>query len=315
LKKLLLLLPFLFSFSAKSQTSVYHPFPDSNATWCREYYFGDGTFCTEGSTSIYMNGDTLIETTLYHRLLTYDETRTYLCFSWSFWGANAFTATYYIRQDTAIKKVWLYDASINADVTFYDFNIQLGDTLDTSQVWWAAQGPWPPAVITSIDSVLIDGQYRTRYNYGNVSTFLERDTSIIEGIGGMSGLMNPPMGFESGSHMYLFTQNSQTLYLDTMGWQPSLACYDFTSEIIETSANSGLSVFPNPFHSTTTIQLPHSFSKSTLKIYNTLGSLVNEQSISGKSAVINREGLRDGIYFFHIVNEKGESAGGKFVVE
>jgi hypothetical protein len=102
-------------------------------------------------------------------------------------------------------------------------------------------------------------------------------------------------------------------YFEFNGGQDSILCLMIGIETLQ-KQKFDCSLSPNPFHSTTTLQLPYSFSKGTLKIYNTLGSLVKEQSLTGQSAVITREGLRDGIYFV-VVSEGENEWRGKVVVE
>jgi hypothetical protein len=46
-----------------------------------------------------------------------------------------------------------------------------------------------------------------------------------------------------------------------------------------------------------------------------LGGEVKRQKITSQTTVINRDGMADGIYLFRVINERGESMGGKFVVE
>jgi hypothetical protein len=85
--------------------------------------------------------------------------------------------------------------------------------------------------------------------------------------------------------------------------------------INEISNPDGFHLYPNPIHSSSIINLPSdNLYKTTLKIYNTLGSLVKEQIISGQSAVISREGLENGIYFIRVSSDEGEWVG-KVVVE
>jgi PKD repeat protein len=74
--------------------------------------------------------------------------------------------------------------------------------------------------------------------------------------------------------------------------------------IDDLQGNNRVHFSPNPFHSTTTLHLNNISPQATLKIYNTLGSLVKEQSITSENTVITREGLSDGIYF--VVVSSGE---------
>jgi hypothetical protein len=94
----------------------------------------------------------------------------------------------------------------------------------------------------------------------------------------------------------------------------------------ETERESAISIFPNPFHTVATINvLPiangstkHSrlLSGAQLKIYNSLGALMRtEHIINLTSYVLHRNSLPDGLYFFQLHGEHGETIGaGKFVI-
>jgi hypothetical protein len=98
--------------------------------------------------------------------------------------------------------------------------------------------------------------------------------------------------------------------------------YDFwvvklsaANEIAETTNdNFYFTLFPNPFHTSTTLYLNKDFSKAELKIYNLLGELVKRQMITGKSTLINRDGMGEGIYFV-LVNDGEREWTGKIVVQ
>ena len=71
MKKLLLLFSTMLTLFANGQTSVYHPFPDSNAVWnihFQLYCFANGT--GDENYSITISGDTLINSQTYHKLTT-----------------------------------------------------------------------------------------------------------------------------------------------------------------------------------------------------------------------------------------------------
>src|SRR6185295_13242711 len=72
MKKLYLILFIGISFGAKGQTSVYHPFPDSNAVW--NVHVNDRIICGflphsyDYYYSYSLNGDTTINGMIYHKL-------------------------------------------------------------------------------------------------------------------------------------------------------------------------------------------------------------------------------------------------------
>ena len=84
-------------------------------------------------------------------------------------------------------------AEASEEYLAYDFNLTVGDTVPSPHLITGNPSiPEPNFVIQSIDSVLISGSYRKRYN-------LDPVRYIIEGIGSSIGLLNPLDYVYSGS--------------------------------------------------------------------------------------------------------------------
>ncbi len=79
--------------------------------------------------------------------------------------------------------------------------------------------------------------------------------------------------------------------------------------------NISTQIFPNPFHSTATIEINSNFENSELIIFNILGVKTKSQKIFSSKAIINREFLQNGIYFYQVNFENGSVVKGKFVVD
>jgi len=310
MKKLLLFFSFsvALSFSSKAQTSVYHPFPDSDAYWCQTDKWFDGTCDGNENYTIFFNGDTTIGSHVYHKLAKSGYGYSTLC------GPNGNGYYYYnyiaaIRQDTLQKKVWIYNDGTHSDTILYDFNLQIGDTLDQSKVYWAVYGGGQGHVIVSIDSILISGQYRKRYNYSACQFYLP-DSSIIEGVGSTSGLMSAPSCGEYSSYLNNFVRNVKVFPDST-----SFGCYINTAVNSLSEKNISITLSPNPFHSTSTLSILDSrFTKGDLKIYDVMGRLVRQQVISNQATIINRNDLSNGLYFYRLSNSEGLMLTGKLVV-
>src|SRR5436189_2605914 len=70
MKKLIILILIFVSNSSKAQTSVYHPFPDSNAIW-NIHYFEPCGFYFDQQEKLYsylIQGDTSISGNTYHKI-------------------------------------------------------------------------------------------------------------------------------------------------------------------------------------------------------------------------------------------------------
>jgi len=75
---------------------------------------------------------------------------------------------------------------------------------------------------------------------------------------------------------------------------------------LQESNYEALTIFPNPFSSTTTIQTKGNLNNATLVISNACGQTVKRfEHLSGQSVSISRDDLPNGLYFFRL--EEGET--------
>ena len=144
-----------------SQTSIYHPFPDSGAVWnvirptgCGPMSFGYNT----ANHSFQMQGEEIINDTVYSRIVVPQVIhRAYMCGGFETYSVPGYFAGL-IRQDTLQKKV--YYRYNNRDTLLYDFTLEIGDTVKS----FLSNGDFfQPDVVLSIDSVLIGNSYRKRW--------------------------------------------------------------------------------------------------------------------------------------------------------
>lgn len=70
-----------------------------------------------------------------------------------------------------------------------------------------------------------------------------------------------------------------------------------SNNILSDGINNSLSVYPNPFKTSTTILLPSEIKNSNLTIYNIFGQKVKTINVSGCKINIDRDDLPGGIYF------------------
>jgi len=306
MKKLLLLFLLSFALSAKAQTSVYHPFPDSDAVWNIDYQQYSISFqCTlyESQYSYIIDGDTSINGHNYHKLWTpvvFHDT----C-NGGFFCCGGYNGC--IRQDTTMKKVFYIPSYDSTEQLLYDFNLQVGDTIKGFLTRTCGG-----TKVTGLDSILINHNYRKRWN-------LNYGLNIIEGIGANNGLLEGLCSIlcDCQSMLMCFTQNNIILYADSSFpfYDLQRRCDVITSTNNLTKKNSSITLSPNPFHSTSTLSIFDSrFTKGDLKIYDLMGGLVQQQIITNQSTIINRNGLCDGLYFYRLSNSEGLMLTGKFVV-
>ena len=76
-----------------------------------------------------------------------------------------------------------------------------------------------------------------------------------------------------------------------------------------------ISVYPNPFSSSTTLRTTTEFQESTLMVYNSYGLIVKQiNNITGQIINFQRDNLPAGIYFIRMINEKNEITKSKFII-
>lgn len=279
----------------QAQSGNYHPFPDSNATWNWHFYADHCApftlFDEEYSYSI--PGDTLINSVLYHKIvIQFIQNNNSSCGVFNYVGYKGC-----IRQSIIDKKVYCILPNDTVEHLIFDFNLNVGDTIPTI--------PYPcnsKIIVSHVDSVLIGTTYRRRW----LGSYLE----IIEGIGANVEFLNPMCELIDGLTGLLtcFRQNGTTIYPDS-----SFNCSVITNINSISNKFSFVKLFPNPFHSSTTVLT--SVEKATMEIYNSFGEFVRVLIISNYSTIINRNSLSDGIYFYRLSNDKGKIASGKFVIE
>ncbi|MBK7850646.1 MAG: T9SS type A sorting domain-containing protein [Bacteroidetes bacterium] len=81
-------------------------------------------------------------------------------------------------------------------------------------------------------------------------------------------------------------------------------------------SHPGFQISPNPFHTSTWLQVTSEFASANLNIFDAKGSLIRAERISNqKTYVLNRNELQNGIYFLQLVNESGQMMNAKIVVE
>jgi hypothetical protein len=256
MKRALLLSPFILCNLLWGQ-SPYRPFPEADAGWGEEVSWlqpltncGDYSWVS-CSRPVYFDGDTVINGTTYHRLLSNG-----LCYwqltgmpfplppwcSWSGSYAEPQGLFALIRQDTTARRVYLYDMQDEQEKLLYDFTIGLGPYPDTYN------NVMPGMLqVVALDSMeLNDGWHRTWVLgvewQGNLTD--SAFCTIIEGVGSTYGLLYalaPP--FESGSMLYCHNRAGDTVY--PLG---ELACALNVGTAEAPPTMEPIRAWPNPVH-------------------------------------------------------------------
>ena len=287
MKKLFFFLLILWANIIIAQTTIYHPFPDSNAQW--NIYFSvygwPGTY--EEFYSIKMSGDTLINSLPYHKLFTpYIQT--------SGKSKNIQISTGYngaIRQDTLNRKVYIIPPFEFAEQLLYDFTMHVGDTV---QGYIETFG-YPKDVVISIDSVLIGNNYRKKWNIN-----LSYQISLIEGVGSTYGLIetSPGQGADFPDiSISCFRQNDVTIYPDTL-----TNCELITSINPIAVNNDLINVYPNPSNGSFHIELDQSINVKKVQVADLIGNIIFQVE-KNIPATLFVENLPNGIYILSIIDQ------------
>lgn len=106
--------------------------------------------------------------------------------------------------------------------------------------------------------------------------------------------------------------NSVLNQLDSIGC-PSVVG---VNDLFKTS-NNGIRIYPNPFGSRTTIEFENLNSgKYVLTLYNSTGQLVRKiDNITTGKIVLEKQGLSNGFYFFHLMDNNGIVGHEKLIIE
>lgn len=284
MKNLLLLLTIVIGFTAKSQTSVYHPFPTGNANWVYQYY-DDFHNPTNYFGSYSITGDTILSGNSY-KIISGCAAQ-FGCNSGALRDSNK---VIYFRPDTS-----------SIDYVLYNFNLSLGDTI--IHPFGGAICSNDTVTITQVDSVLTSDGYHRVLALSSFATW-------VEGIGSISYLFQPAnvLCLSGNDILQCMITNSGFTY------PPGIS-----SCILSISEQSRLTdkfvISPNPFHFDSHLNLDSEFTNSILKIYNTDGLLLREERILNQNSLtLNRYTLNNGIYFLQLISQRGEMKTAKFVV-
>jgi len=300
---LLCLLIMLMGIQSNAQTKIYHPFPDTNSVWSTAYYYrsqegpGPGP-CYDAlvhfSRSYIQSGDTTINNIPYNKLYLNEQ-------RWISWvmppcGFNTFPGTITtgifkggLRNDIPNKKVYYYDATQKKECLLYDFGLKIKDTAWNCGKVNTMGGLY--VIITSIDSVLIGNKYHKKFNYDGTST-----STIVEGVGGLTGLLEPRAFFEDGGSLTCFSVLGQPLY----HYNSAPDCG--VVGINETLASNGFEIYPNPSRGIFMIESSQKI--SSIEVLNVTGELVFSVSGNHIRETINLSSQPAGMYFFKLRTEQ-----------
>ncbi|MCW3085993.1 MAG: hypothetical protein JWP12_3359 [Bacteroidetes bacterium] len=307
----IILLLILFTVQGLAQISVYKPFP-TYGRWNVETVgpydpSGGGPAPLTYKYEIFeSNGDTVIGSYTYKIVRLSQRTITG---PGPFPPYSPWTFSFAYRNDIPAKQVYIYTnipdhyqagtliPAHYQDTLFYDFNLNVGDTLKESYVFNpldTGSYTYSRRIVASIDSVLICGEFHKQFNF----VCDDFSDELVEGMGFADHFMHT---FE--------TCPFEPVYLSTTTFSCTLTSANDPQNI----PTDNVSIFPNPASSTIqlsdtkNIVLPFDYS-----ITDCLGRLVNKGTATGYKT-IDISALENGLYFLMILDKQKKTFQGKFL--
>ncbi|MFL5763218.1 MAG: T9SS type A sorting domain-containing protein [Bacteroidia bacterium] len=295
MRKLLLLSGFIVCLAtATAQTSLYQPFPASDALWADES--NPGSYNTQCG----IFGDTVLGTTTWHKL--YQRVMGCPDSSMNIGNSDLIGA---IMEDGS-KRVFFHAfnymlLSPGSEWKLYDFSkTTVGDTLQFNGTGYSK----PLLTISAMDSVMIGGSYRKRFHFAEGETW-------IEGVGSMRTLLSMVTPYPTCSCTLALLCYKQAGALTYVNPAYNYCYCDLGVGITENEAQLA-EFYPNPVNDQLKIKTSGS---ETVSIYNNLGELQRSYPANGSmDQTIETLGLPEGMYYILIQNKISRKSG-KFVVQ
>lgn len=293
-----------YSCNCFSQVPTFTPFPTQAGQWNVRYLVGqaisiDTYFTDEYDLNYYTTIDTIINSKTY----------TQLYFSRHFieYGINSgipfnidfgFTYNNYkgaYRSNVASKRIYFVAKDSSTENILYDFSVQPGQQINN---WYNTYLQGSTILVDSIDSVLVNFQYRKRINFSTINGSGGK-SSIIDGIGNELGLLNPLGFFEDNGYLDCFSINGSTVFPDSTVNCPIITSFSHIEN------RSILNISPNPANDFIAITYQSDvLNKDVLaQIFNINMQVVKIIDLKKITTQINISDLPIGIYFLNITSK------------
>jgi hypothetical protein len=83
----------------------------------------------------------------------------------------------------------------------------------------------------------------------------------------------------------------------------------------DAQASDGISIYPNPFTSETTIEFEQDQVQTHLTLMDAMGKTIRNDLFSGKQFTLRKEGISSGVYFLRIENQLNQILYKKVIVQ
>jgi len=107
--------------------------------------------------------------------------------------------------------------------------------------------------------------------------------------------------------------NTYTGY--AVGFDGTILKFNVKVGIDEASSNDGINIYPNPFNSQTTISFSTDQKNSSIRIVDILGKEIKTINFTGSQLVLEKENLKEGVYFVQISDMQHQKSNIKIVIQ
>jgi hypothetical protein len=282
----------------KAQTNIYHKWP-TNARWLDHeiIYNGFQNPTTHIYTDVYVNGDTIINDTLFIKSCTIN-------------SPSSCLALFY--DDTLKKRIIIRN---NPALIIFEFNKQIGDTI--FQPHYDGLGSTYYGIVLDVDSINLGDGFRKRLVFENpaVAGNSPYISYLIEGVGSTNGTFSPIYVHEfntkylqcyNGNNIAIYGNNDIRCQLD-VGLQSNTKL-------------EAISIYPNPVSSILNIEIQNislGFKVLDLKILDCFGGekLRLDNVFLPFKKNIDLANYENGLYLMRITTDKGLTLTKKILIQ
>lgn len=285
MKHLLLIVAICSIFKTSHGQINYLP---DGTQWRVHSTYVQGSSCVIKDDILYqINGDTIVNGVSYK--LLYQKVFRYNVLGNPFCGSGGYITELksLLRQNG--KEVMAYSPLSNGpELLLFDFDLKVGDSIFSHLNQFNKSFI---DTVTSIDSILVNGENRARYWTDSTST--ESIDFLIEGVGHNKGLLEPMvLCIGCSSSLNCFKQDSLVTAI-SIG---NPCNFDFSIHSFETD---DITVAPNPFNEFISVEYPIQ-KKVQVNFYEINGKLVKTVQTDGNSTISTSD-LPNGVYTLEFV--------------
>lgn len=302
MKKTILIISLIFQiYSAHCQD--YYPLPESNVVWSMGW--GESGCAQSGFYDDYqylITGDTLIDSVTYQKI---ERSGSFHCHAAPISPEIGYMGAF--RNNVVTRKVFFIPRDSLTEMLLYDFNLNIGDTVNGYLDMVASNNT---AVISTIDSILIGNSYRKRWNYQSTAPYW--DGTIVEGIGCEYGLLEGLCAmFDFNGSLHCFSVDNQTLYPIS---SPGPCALILHAPTIEEKGDNQIICSPNPASGSIQIRANNMEQIHSYIISDHIGRIILNSPFDPNQA-ISIENLMIGIYLIEFLDSDGQIIGTSKIIK